>query len=354
MPGDIHWGWLSAGLHLAGANGSTSFPDVRGHTFTRSGSVAISTAQSRFAGEGSAYFPGGNSDRLVCAASPDFNMRGGSLSICWSMYPLALPAAGTQCRVIMIGANSYSWGFVIAINEVGQLGGYIPVGGMNSLFSAVGQVALNAWQDFEFSVFNRNAILFKNGSLIAAMSGLDMPADAYDAATYPNPIKIGGDQSGFSSVDANFAGYLSEFRFMAHAGRHAGDFTPESGPFPESLDLHVLPAAPPSLLVASSPEPGRVVARVDSSPLWDTEHGGRGRVIGTTRNTGSPDYPVSRRVRLARKRDGVLARETWSDAAGNYLFEHVRHDIEYVVTAHDHTGLYNAVIADSVTPELMP
>ena len=87
--------------------------------------------------------------------------------------------------------------------------------------------------------------------------------------------------------------------------------------------------------------------------LLDAEHGGRGRIVGTVRATGTPNYPVARRVRLLRQRDGALARETWSGPDGNYVFDHIRHDLPYVLMSHDHTGLYNAVIADSVIPELI-
>ncbi len=88
--------------------------------------------------------------------------------------------------------------------------------------------------------------------------------------------------------------------------------------------------------------------------LVDVENGGDGRIVGTTKNIGTPDYPVSRRVRLLRKRDGQLVREGWSDAAGNYTFDHIRRDVEYVVLGHDHTGVYNAEVADSLLPDQMP
>lgn len=347
MPGDLQWSALSAGLHLSGSNGSTSFPDVKGHSFYRTGAVAISTAQSRFAGEGSAYFPGGINDLLKCNAHADFGSAGTSLSISWSMYPTALPPAGTACRMIMIGTNDSTAHFAIAFDQWGNLGGYIPKTGYNSLFSN-GSVTLNAWSDYDFSVFNRFAVLSKNGAVIASMTGLDSPVGAF-----PKRIQIGGDDSGFSSVDARFNGYISEVRIMVSAGRIplADALT---GPFPEGLSVPVITPAPPSIaLIRQSPPAWKALCRPHSGLVVDAEHGGHGRIVGTVKNTGSPDYPVIRKVRLLRKRDGVLARETWSDAVGNYVFDHIRHDVDYVVLAHDHTGLYNAVIADSLTPDLI-
>lgn len=348
MPGNLYWKDLSVGLHLAGANGATSFPDVKGHTFTRTGNVVISTAQSRFAGEGSAYFPGGASDLLKCSAHADFGNATNSLSIAWSMYPLALPAAGTSCRLIMIGTNGSTGTFTLHINEFGNLGGYIAASGYNSLFGVNGVVELNKWQDFEFSVFNRTAFLLKDRMLLASMSGLDMPG-----GNFPKRIQIGGDDSGFASVDARYYGYLSEVQIQVYAGRLPSATAP-SGPFLETLELGLARAGtPPLALIRQTPPAHRILRQSTPALLLDTDNGGRGRVIGTTKNVGTPNYPVARRVRLLRKRDGGLAREVWSDAAGNYQFNNVRHDVDYVVMAHDHTGLYNAVVADTVTPELM-
>ena len=91
MLGNLYLRCLSAGLHLSGANGSTSFPDLKGHSFYRTGAVAISTAQSRFAGEGSAYFPGGVDDLIKCDAHADFGDSGTSMAISFSFFPTAVP-----------------------------------------------------------------------------------------------------------------------------------------------------------------------------------------------------------------------------------------------------------------------
>jgi hypothetical protein len=347
--GDPLWPLLNAGLHLSGSNGSTSFPDVKGHTFTRSGGVVISTAQSRFAGEGSAYFPGGANDRLSCAASSDFLFDGSSLSISFSLYLLAYPATGTECRLINIGTNGSSAAFCVDINQYHDIGAYVQISGKNSLFTGGGPVALNTWQDFQVSVFNRQALIFKNGLIIASRPDLDMPSGGTT-----NIVRIGGDQSGYPSVDAPLYGYLSQLRIMCKSGRNDSAYVPDSGPFEEGFSLDYVRAAPVVPLVRPALPAWKAVRSPPGSLLLDAEHGGRGRIVGTVKNKGVPDYPVSRRVRLLRKRDGVLARETWSDAAGNYVFDHIRHDLTYVVMSHDHTGLYNAVIDDAITPDLIP
>jgi len=343
---DPYWGWLSAGLHLAGSNGSTSFPDIKGNAFTRTGGVAISTAQSRFAGEGACYFPGGSSDRLVCAETPNFSMSTGSLSLAFSIRPDLLPSE--TVRLFMIGDDASSSSLTVEISSSGALGLGIPKGGLQWIAKAACVVA-GVWQDFEISVFGGVGFLFKDGLLLQTQNNMSMPVFGGSKR-----MLIGSDDAGISGFSGRYKGYLSDVRFMASVGRHAYDFTPAAVPFPDSLELRAGNASWPTPLLASTPLAWKAVFPSGPGLLLDTEHGGRGFRVGTTYNVGTPNYPVSRRVRLLRKRDGVLARETWSDIAGNYAFHKIRHDVEYVVLGHDHTGLYNAVVADTVTPELMP
>lgn len=72
---------------------------------------------------------------------------------------------------------------------------------------------------------------------------------------------------------------------------------------------------------------------------------------GTTSNTGTPNTPVRRRVRLHDQRDGRLVREMWSDATnGGYQFRDLPAGT-YYVTAFDHTGQYGGVVeTDIVVP----
>ena len=64
---------------------------------------------------------------------------------------------------------------------------------------------------------------------------------------------------------------------------------------------------------------------------------------------------VSTRVRLFKDRDGLMIRETWSDpVTGAYAFDHISMDVKYTVLTYDHAHNFRAVVADNLTPELMP
>lgn len=94
--------------------------------------------------------------------------------------------------------------------------------------------------------------------------------------------------------------------------------------------------------------------RMPAQRLRDVQDGGTGRVAGTVKEKGSPDFAVYRRVRLFVKASGRLIREAWSNATtGAYSFDNVALGVEYVVLSHDHTGNYNAVVKDSIYAEAM-
>ncbi|HRE19289.1 MAG TPA: hypothetical protein PLW86_19840, partial [Rhodocyclaceae bacterium] len=292
MPGNLYWKHLSAGLHLAGANGATSFPDVKGHTFTRTGNVVISTAQSRFAAEGSAYFPGGTSDLLKCAAHADFGGATDSLSIAFSMYPLALPVA-QDIRLIMVGTNGSTGSFFVAITPSATIYFGIAASGTTSTATSAGAFLLNEWTDVLFTMTKQKAYICVNRAIYGGQTNQYAPD-----GSFPKRVQIGGDDSGFASVDGRFIGYLSEVQIQMANGRMP-DANPPAGPFLETLELGLARAGtPPLALIRQTPPAHRILRQSTPALLLDTDNGGRGRVIGTTKNVGTPNYPVARRVRL--------------------------------------------------------
>ena len=83
-------------------------------------------------------------------------------------------------------------------------------------------------------------------------------------------------------------------------------------------------------------------------------HSGVYMVYGTVKNTGSPNFPVYRRLRLHDTLSGQVVQEVWSDGiTGDYIFKYLANKSYYVVSF-DHTGQYNGVIATNVFPILMP
>ncbi|MGE3298622.1 MAG: phage tail protein, partial [Porticoccaceae bacterium] len=72
---DPYWNNVVALLHMDGTNGSTTFTDQKGHTFTATGNAQISTAQSKFGGA-SALFDG-TGDLVSSADHADWALGAG-------------------------------------------------------------------------------------------------------------------------------------------------------------------------------------------------------------------------------------------------------------------------------------
>jgi hypothetical protein len=79
----------------------------------------------------------------------------------------------------------------------------------------------------------------------------------------------------------------------------------------------------------------------------DIVDGGTGVISGVVT---IENIPGARKVRLYRKHDGRLMRETWSAPTGHYSFNNIDPTLEYFVVAHDHLRVYNGVIQDMLTP----
>lgn len=85
---------------------------------------------------------------------------------------------------------------------------------------------------------------------------------------------------------------------------------------------------------------------------YDLRFNGLFRVPGTTAVSGTPDVPVSRLVLLIDRRTKLCARMKMSNADGTYEFSPVAKG-PWLVLAFDHTGEFNAVVADDILGEPM-
>ena len=98
------------------------------------------------------------------------------------------------------------------------------------------------------------------------------------------------------------------------------------------LTLQVAPSAG-----AAAPYSGPKLLALQKS--GDYIHGGKGFITGTVEEKATPNIPLRRRVRLHRDVDGMMVRETWSDAVtGAYTFTDINPAYTYTVVAYPVTG----------------
>lgn len=90
--------------------------------------------------------------------------------------------------------------------------------------------------------------------------------------------------------------------------------------------------------------------------MRDIEHGGAGRIWGTTKTKGTlTNVPTKARVVLFHQRSKLLVRETWSDpATGAFEFIGIDTRQDFLVLAEDAAGSFRPVAASRLVPEVAP
>jgi len=213
--------------------------------------------------------------------------------------------------------------------------------------------ALNVNKHVAASSENGVLRVFIDGVLVATTTG----ASTLGANANPD-IAIGN----YSGVATNtFLGVIDDVGIDQKA-LYFSDFTPPtfSVPTPEwQIDaVTAAPALTPRLLIATADGLAGAYgttkltslllrARPDYSPGRLGQ--GIGRLHGTTKDKGTPNVPVSERVRLYRMRDGMLMREVWSTpGTGAYSFDYIDEVETYFVISFDHDLAFRAVVADNL------
>lgn len=188
--------------------------------------------------------------------------------------------------------------------------------------------------------------------------------------TFSGPLTSGTVERGYigSSNTGSLNGYVDEYRFTIGTARYTVPFAPPVTVFPETYSgLLPVQNPRPSRVGSTAPAPASLPGSGHQVPpggtvapaavqFMDVQHGGQHRIAGTVKEKGNPtNVPLRRRVLLLDERSQLVIRETWSNAAtGAYAFAGIRGDITYTVMTFDSAKNYRAVIADNLTPELMP
>lgn len=215
--------------------------------------------------------------------------------------------------------------------------------------ASVGNVVLNEWAHFA---------AVATGAVVALyIDGIKVGESAY-TKTPSGDLWIGGDPYPNQSC----AAFFDCLKLTLGVARYSANFQPARGPantlgpatLSEERPIQSRGAQP--LLAARGGDPeDSVSTSLASQFALDVEHGGNHCIYGTVElYAQAGNIPLPRRVRLHRSRDGLLVRETWSDAQGNYRFEGITDRYTYDVIAWDHEGLQQSVVANDLTPEVMP
>lgn len=149
-PGDPYRSSVVAHLHMDGSNGSTSFPDTTGRTWTPNANATVTTSNSKFGGA-SADFPSASLAYLETAGSDDFNFGSGDFTIeGWVYLTGSLPGAGNYrfiaSRDDIQTTSTRGWRLLVSGDISGKLSFAATVSGVNYVVSDPAAFPLNSWQ----------------------------------------------------------------------------------------------------------------------------------------------------------------------------------------------------------------
>ncbi len=356
----------SALCRFEGTAGSKAVVNAYGtmEAFTFGSTVQISTTQA-YAGLSSMSFPGGQTLVMSSsyAAGTNFTGRFASDSFTASawIYPTAL--GGYLVGSYNNTGASQSEGWAIFVSASGAVTGYVWVYGQASSIAAVtaaGLVSTNSWQHVAFEKEGSTLRVYVNGVLSATTTN---SAAAVVTSLISRNLAIGCLNSNISNTP--FTGYIDELMLLDSVALYGGlGFTPapwedQLGDSPSAYaaaaEAWVNASVARDVLLFSNPTTDTQVKTSDAEARRDMLLGGNGVINGTVKEKSTPtNVPLYRRVRLIEQRSGYPVAETWSNATtGNYSFANIDRSLKYTVVSYDHTGLYRAVIADNLTPDLM-
>ena len=338
-------------LHFDGSSGSTVFTDTANPaTFTVVGSAQISTAQSKFGG---ASLELNGTSGILQPYRATLDLGQGAFT-----FETFVRRTETTGFVVLMSRASSTLNIpremAVCLNGANKIELYYGVRGTSSaiLSFAIPTMATNTWYHV--------ALCRSDSGLVQAY--LDGVASA---TTYTDTTDLSGNQpmliGRFWDTGLGLSGFLDEMRVTRGVARYSANFTPPSAAFDDPIAPVItyrgllgpvgrLACEPPAALY-----PAGGICRGSVVGQRDAYYAGGGRVAGTVKQTGSPATPLRRKVRLIDEPTGWLMRETWSDPlTGAYSFEGVDPLRVYTVITYDHPHNYRAVIADNITPGLMP
>lgn len=344
---DTYWSSVSLLLNGDGTDGSKLIVDGTLKQVTVYGNACIKTAQSKFGG--SSIYTDGSGSYITVPHSTDLNLTSGDWTIEAFIWVVAY-SSGNMVVLDKDGRASVAYAqYQIYVSSTGKLNAFAGNGAgvspTGTTITSTTTVTLSAWHHAAFVKTGTTIKLFLDGVQEATATAPAM----YDGG---QPVLVGYSQG--QPASCYFNGYIDSVRITKGLARYTTNFTPPSvWAVSDATPLRSRPSSP--ILIGSSAIGDTQLNVCAGGITRDMEDGGIYRITGTVKEKSSPsNLPMVRKVRLHREMDGRLIRETWSDASGNYAFNSIRGDATYFTTSFDYLKNYRAVIADGLTPELMP
>lgn len=224
---DPYFANVVALLHFDGSDGSTSFPDTTGNSWTANGNAQVDTAQSVFGGASGLF--DGTGDYLSTTDDAKFTMGTSNFTV--------------ECRVrfaVSPGANEYAiasqWrgdvsnqrAWIFRYNN-GALEFVYSTSGSNAVVATIAwSPSSGTWYSIAASRVGSNLYLFIDGTLVLTHN------ISTSSIFNSNFTPLLGAVSTSGSIARFLNGWIDEFRWTIGTGRYNASYTPAAAAFPDS------------------------------------------------------------------------------------------------------------------------
>jgi hypothetical protein len=212
-PTDPFFANVQALLHFDGTNGSTTFTDQKGNSWSAMGNAQISTTDPKW-GVGCLVTDGTGDSISATAAAFDL------ISSDFTMEFWLRPAAVSGLRYCFDLFTSSTTGLAFYLNGTGLelIRGSTPMITVAGVFSA--------------GVYQHVAITRSGNSWRVFVDGVQKGSTLTSAVALSSAqtLRIGNDRGNNFSMNGKF----DDFRYTKGVARYTANFTPPTGPFPDA------------------------------------------------------------------------------------------------------------------------
>jgi len=212
---DPYYNYTSLLLHMDGADTSTNFVDSGPNALavTRTGTPAISTAQSKYGGSSVAF--SGSTDRLGVASNALFAFGTGDFTVEFWVYFNSISTSFVQLYdTYVTGGFSFYWSgsastLIISNRSVNQI-------------VQAWSPSANTWYHLAVSRSGTSLRLFINGTVLGSTTA--------STSYVQGALQIGGTAD---NTSYSLNGYIDDLRITKYA-RYTSAFTPPASAFPNA------------------------------------------------------------------------------------------------------------------------
>lgn len=206
-------------LHFNGADGSTTFTDIKGHPFTANGNAQIDTAQSLFGGASGLF--DGSGDYVSAPDSADWDFGTGDFTIEVAVRFASLPVNSVVTLMAAYGGSSTGW--LVQYRTDAGLGNRVTFGptGDSPLFDFAWSPSIDTWYRLAITRSGTSLRAFIDGAQIGSTQTSSHNISS-TAALYMGAINLNLQY---------FNGWLDELRITKGVARYTANYTVATGPF---------------------------------------------------------------------------------------------------------------------------